>query len=799
MIARIATEMAADRLFDYRVPPELVPRIRLGQRVRVPFGSREVTGYVMELAETTQLPPPATARHDPETPEKPERPEKPEKPGTPEKPGNPETPETPERPVLHQLDLFGLSSSAAPETARLKSLRSIEDDVPFFSEALLRLARWMAEYFVSPVEKVLKCILPASVRNPAVHEKQQLYVEAVPEGKLKDEVKLTTRQQEILEGIRRVGGGWLSALPHEFNCSEQLLRTLEEKGAVKIEKVQRRRDPLARRKVLPTRPLPLMPEQEAALRQITAMLDTPAGRKPLLLFGVTGSGKTEVYLQAIAHVLERGEGAIVMVPEIALTPQTVQRFASRFGNRIAVLHSALGDGERFDEWHRIRTGEARVVVGPRSAVFAPVQRLGLIVVDEEHEPSYKQEDAPRYHGRDVAVMRAHLEGCSVVLGSATPSMESWRNVAIGKYAVAKLTERVQGRPMPSVRVVDMRLETARTGHAQIFSEELLEALKLRLERGEQSILFLNRRGYSTSLTCPRCGYTAECDQCSVSYTYHKADDCLRCHICGAWKRIPERCPECGDPAFRYAGFGTQRAESALSKCFPAARILRMDADVTTRKHSHDELLSIFRSGRADILIGTQMIAKGLDFPNVTLVGVLLADTSLSMPDFRASERSFQLLAQVSGRAGRAELPGEVIIQTYNPEHPAVSAAAGDDGFEPFASGELAERAKGGYPPYAHLTCVTLKGADEERLRQTSEAFEKTLRQCAEPYGDKVRISEALPAALAKAKGLFRYQILLFAPTTRAVTAVIRAAMGGGKTNPAANVSVEIDVDAITVG
>ena len=798
MIAKIATEMAADRLFDYNVPPELESRIRLGQRVRVPFGSREVTGYVMELATATELPPPSPKHRASLQVERQLDLFAPPAPS----PASPSpapsscasqfcaAPETAPSPAPQFC--------AAPETARLKSLRSIEDDVPFFSETLLRLSRWMAEYFYSPVEKVLKCILPASVRNPTVHEKQQLYVEAVAQEKITE--KLTARQTEILEGIRRVGGGWLSALPHEFSCSEQLLKTLAEKGAVTIEKVQRRRDPLARRKVLPTQPLPLMPEQAAALRQIVGMLDTPAERKPVLLFGVTGSGKTEIYLQAIAHVLERGEGAIVMVPEIALTPQTVQRFASRFGNRIAVLHSALGDGERFDEWHRIRTGEAQVVVGPRSAVFAPVQRLGLIVVDEEHEPSYKQEDAPRYHGRDVAVMRAHLEGCCVVLGSATPSMESWRNVAIGKYAVAKLTERVQGRPMPSVRVVDMRLETARTGHAQIFSEELLEALKLRLERGEQSILFLNRRGYSTSLTCPRCGYTAECDQCSVSYTYHKADDCLRCHICGAWKRIPQCCPECGDPAFRFAGFGTQRAESALSKCFPSARVLRMDADVTSRKHSHDELLSIFRSGRADILIGTQMIAKGLDFPNVTLVGVLLADTSLSMPDFRASERSYQLLAQVSGRAGRAELPGEVIIQTYNPEHPAVSAAAGDDGFEPFASSELAERAKGGYPPYAHLTCVTLKGADEERLQLASEAFEKALRECAAPYGDKVRISEALPAALAKAKGLFRYQILLFAPTTRAITAVIRAAMARrGTTRSAGGISIEIDIDALAVG
>jgi primosomal protein N' (replication factor Y) len=520
----------------------------------------------------------------------------------------------------------------------------------------------------------------------------------------------------------------------------------------------------------------------------------PAPPKPVLLFGVTGSGKTEVYLQAIAHALQRGQGAIVLVPEIALTPQTVQRFASRFGARIAVLHSALSDGERYDEWHRIRSGEAVVVVGPRSAVFAPVRNLGLIVVDEEHEPSYKQDEAPRYNARDVAVMRGWLERCAVVLGSATPAMESWLNVEKGKYVAAHLTRRVAGRPMPRVNIVDMRVETAKAGHVQIFSAVLLEAIKLRLERGEQSILFLNRRGYATSLVCPKCGAVAECPSCSVAYTYHQADTCLRCHICGGWRPVPETCPGCGDPAFKFTGFGTQRVEIALKRCFPQAQVLRMDADVTARKNSHDELLAVFKSGRADILIGTQMIAKGLDFPNVTLVGVLAADASLHMPDFRAAERTYQLLAQVSGRAGRAELPGEVYVQTFSPDHPAVRAAASDEGFAPFAAAELAERRSGGYPPYTHLVCVTCKGPDEAKVRFVVESVERGLRRAL--AGTNVLLSEACPAPLANAKAHYRYQLLLRAPTARAATRPLRALLA--KTRLAPDVALAIDVDALSL-
>ena len=746
MVARVATEISADRLFDYCVPDALQAHLRVGQRVRVPFGGREVEAYVIEILDDT------AHRSDPEP------------------------------------ELFAL-----PErTSRLKAVVSICSDTEYLSPGLITLARWVAEYYCAPFEQTLRCVLPAAVRNRDMRAKEQLYV--LPKGEPSE--SLTPRQTELLENLRRVGGGWLQAMLREFSCTTETLRKLEAKGAVTIEARQVRRDPLANRKILPTRPMPLMPEQAAALEQIVALISNDGIPPPLLLYGVTGSGKTEVYLQAIGHGLEQGRGAIVLVPEIALTPQTVQRFAARFGPRVAVLHSALSEGERFDEWHRIRNGEAQVVVGPRSAVFAPVRNLGVIIVDEEHEPSYKQDESPRYHARDVAVMRGHFERCAVVLGTATPSMETWLNVRKGKYRMAHLTARVANRPMPQVQVVDMRLDAARAGHTRMFSDELLDALRLRLERGEQSILFLNRRGYSNALVCQKCGGSVSCDTCSVTFTYHRADDCLRCHVCGGWRHVPDNCPACGDPAFKYRGFGTQRVEQTLHTCLPKARVLRMDADVTSRRHSHDEILGRFKSGHADILVGTQMIAKGLDFPNVTLVGVLSADMSLHIPDFRAGERTYQLLAQVSGRAGRDELPGEVFVQTFMPQHPAVEAASRGT-FDALAVQELTERQLGGYPPYTHLVCLGFKGESEEKVKYTAEAFVRELTaMVTSAQNPEYVVSEAYPAPLAKAKGLYRYQVILRAMTARLMTRPLRALLQRRLTPP--GVTLAIDVDAINL-
>jgi len=749
MIVRVATEVVLDKLYSYAVPTELVSKIKPGLRIKVPLGSRVVDAYIVEVLIG------GAADHS-------------------------------------ELPLFS-GKPAEPTKApqyKLRYIQSISDEVPYVSTNLLRLVQWISEYYCATFEHSLKCILPAAVRSKSMRAKEQLHVE--PQ---KGEFELTKRRLELLNEIRRVGGGWMHFLTREFSCAAQTIRNLEKNGAVKIEKRQIWRDPLANRKVLPTKPMELMPEQGTALQKIRELItESGNGRltAPMLLHGVTGSGKTEVYMQAIAQVLEQGRGAIVLVPEIALTPQTVQRFAARFGKRIAVLHSALSDGERFDEWHRIRSGRADVVIGPRSALFAPVGNPGLIVVDEEHEPSYKQDEMPRYHARDVAVMRGVMERCVVVLGTATPSMESWHNVHSGKYNYVALTKRVSDRPMPDVFIIDMRIETASAKHAQIFSAPLMEAIRIRLERGEQTILFLNRRGFSNSLQCPECGDVAECEDCNLPYTYHQADSCLRCHICGGWKHVPAKCPVCGEPVLKCAGFGTQRVEQALKKCFSQARVLRMDADVTKRKCSHDELLTKFRTKQADILIGTQMIAKGLDFPNVTLVGVLNADISLHMPDIRATERTWQLLAQVSGRAGRADLPGEVYIQTYSPEHASIRAAGGYESFESLAKRELDERRQGCYPPFTHMICLTFKGKAENKTELAARSYSEALRK----RTSTVIISEACPAPLAKARGYYRYQVLMRSVSTMKMVRMLRELMACQ--SPGDDVKINIDVDAVNM-
>ena len=723
MFVKVAIDLALDRLFTYEVPVELSGEIKVGQLLRVPFGRREARGFALEL-----------------------------------------------------------SNSPAPGF-KLKPIFGIADPAPFFSPVMLKLVRWISGYTCSPIELCLKAAVPAAVLKPNAKPKQMLFVDPVGAEKTKN-CTFTTYQRELLENIRRVGGGWVQQLCREFSTTPATLRAIAERGGVAIESRNQRRDPLAGRNVLPTRPLVLNAMQRAALDMIVRT------SSPVLLHGVTGSGKTEVYLQAIAHELSYGRGAIVLVPEISLTPQTVRRFAGRFGNKVAVLHSALSDGERYDEWHRIRTGEARVVVGPRSAVFAPVRDLGLIVVDEEHDTSYKQDETPRYNARDVAVMRSVYEKCKVVLGSATPSLESWHNVRSGKYALASMAERVAGHPMPMVHIVDMEAESATRDSAPIFSKCLLDAISERNRRGEQTILFLNRRGYSRVLECKTCGRVMECPNCSVAYTYHSADSCLRCHICGGWTMPPASCGDCGSRGFSYAGIGTQRAEQALAKCFPHARILRMDADSTSRKNSHDDILSRFRAREADILIGTQMIAKGLDFPNVTLVGVLNADASLNMPDFRAAERTFQLIAQVSGRAGRAEKPGEVFIQTFRPDDPVICLAA-DAKFGHFADAELAERKEAGLPPYVKFATALFRAKDTLIVQRWADLYSKSLAKY-----PGLSVSEAVPPALERAEGWFRYQVQIRASSAKQIADAWKW-IASARPVPK-DVRTALDIDAVNV-
>ena len=485
----------------------------------------------------------------------------------------------------------------------------------------------------------------------------------------------------------------------------------------------------------------------------------------------------------------------MLVPEIALTPQTVDRFRSRFADkpeRVAVLHSSLSDGERYDEWHRIRSGEAQIVVGARSALFAPVHNLGLIVVDEEHEPTYKQDEAPRYSARDTAVMRGRMEKCAVVLGSATPALESYSNAKSGKYRYIDMPIRVDDRRMPPMRIVDMRIAAQQEGKPVLFSRELVEAIHIRIARAEQTMIFLNRRGFSSSLICPECGYVAECEHCSVGMTYHKARARLVCHICGEEKAVPARCPKCKSDQFKYAGAGTEKIEEVMTKLFPKARIERMDSDTMRRKNAHRDVLAKFRTGKIDILIGTQMIAKGLDFPNVTLVGVVNPDHALHMADFRAGERVFQLLTQVAGRAGRGEAAGEVIVQTYTPHHPAIQAARRID-FEGFCEQELAFRKELAYPPYTHLTCITLRGKNETEVEAAAEKLFQALEKCA---ADGAVLSPAMPAPIARMRGEYRWQMLLRAARTKMMNDSIRAAFGTMKWPKAVKVTVDVDATSL---
>ena len=772
MLVRVAIDLALDRLFTYEVPEALQEKLAVGQLLSVPFGHREARGFAMAVAAASAA-------------------------------GG----------LTTQPSAGPLGAERPPAKLKLKPVTAIIDEVPFFSPALLALVKQVAAYTAAPLETVLRTALPAAVLKKNAKPRELLFVEPAPspsrpsrppsrpndgndrndvsdqcdlrqerrEGRERREAvggsPLTPRQSWLLSNIIRLGGGWLTQLCTELKTTPASLRQLAALGLVTIAPRAKRRSPLGNRKILPSKPLPLNDEQRKALEKIFA------SPKPTLLLGVTGSGKTEVYLQAIARELEAGRGAIVMVPEIALTPQTVQRFASRFGDRVAVLHSALSDGERYDEWHRIRSGEARVVVGPRSAVWAPVRNLGLIVVDEEHEHSYKQDETPRYHARDVAVLRGAIEGARVVLGSATPSLESWQNVRRGKYALATMKRRAGAGTLPNVQLVEMR-------DGSIFSPELLDAIRLRLDRHEQTILFLNRRGYSRQVVCEACGHVIECPDCGLPYTYHQADNCLRCHVCASWTAVPPACPACKARALSYRGVGTQRAEAALKKCFPHAKILRMDADSTSRKYSHDDILDAFRRQEADVLLGTQMIAKGLDFPNVTLVGVLNADSSINMPDFRAVERSFQLFAQVAGRAGRAALPGEVFIQSHEVENPVLAAVVRGD-FERFAADELKAREEGFFPPFCHLAMVNLKSKDLRLVGDWATMYAASLAKCA-----GLTVTDAMPSALEKAEGWYRWQVMVRA---KSAAAIVKAWRWLARVRPAPSaLRVSLDVDAYSL-
>lgn len=588
------------------------------------------------------------------------------------------------------------------------------------------------------------------------------FIQAAKEFEQLEEIRLGLRKgakkkEQLLYYLQRLGTEKITAVKEmkELGFSTALLNEAAKNGWLTFIEKEAYRDPFANQTFEKTTALSLNAEQQVAVETILQSVQEQQSQT-YLLEGITGSGKTEVYLQVIAEVLNQGKTAIMLVPEISLTPQMVQRFKSRFGGHVAVMHSGLSQGEKYDEWRKIERGEAEVVVGARSAIFAPIENIGVIIIDEEHEASYKQEETPRYHARDLAIWRSEYHHCPVVLGSATPSLESRARAQKNVYQRLRLTQRAnQAATLPTIDVVDMRQEVE-NGNVSSFSMSLQEKLQERLEKNEQSVLLLNRRGYSSFVMCRDCGYVLPCPNCDISLTLHMDSKTMKCHYCGHEERIPYRCPNCGQDKIRYYGTGTQKVEEELQTLLPDSRILRMDVDTTRRKGAHEKILRTFGEGQADILLGTQMIAKGLDFPNVTLVGVLNADTALNLPDFRSSERTFQLLTQVSGRAGRAEKPGEVIIQSFNPEHYAIQLAKAQD-YEDFYTKEMYIRHRGDYPPYYFTVQITASHPEENEAAKQMFQIATKLKQGLSP---QAILLGPTPNAIMRVNNRYFYQVII---------------------------------------
>jgi primosomal protein N' (replication factor Y) len=736
MNARVLIDGPSELVFDYAVPAGF--DVRAGCRVRVPLRRKSATGTVLAM-------------------------------------------------------------TSAPEQGdfALREIESLIDPEPLITPVLLRAGEWIADYYACGIETVIRSLLPESVRQEdnSPKTRRAAVLDAAPATEVMEKLARRAPRQHAILALLTHAPDMRLPVADLGEGSAAALKSMENAGLLRLVAEEVRRDPEAdaNEEVVESTPLALNEAQQLALEAIITRIGQPAP-KPVLLLGVTGSGKTEVYLQAARHALDMGKTVLVLVPEISLTPQTVRRFKARFAamkDQVAVLHSHLSQGERFDEWHRIRKGLARIVIGARSAVFAPLPELGLVIVDEEHENTYKQESVPRYHGRDVGVLRAAFEGCAIVLGSATPSLESWHNSQTGKYDLLRLDQRADGQKMPLVRVVDMRQEAAKhKGGPAVLSEKLRVALERRLETGEQSILFLNRRGFARSLQCPQCGHVCQCPHCSVALTYHRTDERLVCHVCGHQSIVPRKCPECKDPAIVLQGYGTQKVEEIMAKVLPAAKIARIDADAMRRKHALRDTLAAFKSRKIDILIGTQMIAKGLHFPNVTLVGILNADLSLHVPDFRAGERTFQLITQVAGRAGRGDLEGEVIVQTFTPHSPSIQYARRHD-FDGYAEQEMEFRRQFAFPPYGHCAVLTARSNHERRAEFTLQTLHLRL---AENLPDGILLGEVLPSPLVKAHGQFRFQITLRSQKARPLTRHVQAVLS--RTSLPEDVTVVFDMDAL---
>ena len=762
MIAKVIVDIpskSVDFTFDYVIPKRLAAFVQVGVRVVVPFGPRTVQGYVMDIQSH------------------------------------------PDQDI---------------DETNLKEIKEVQDIQPELTSELIQLSAWMSNYHVTKRISVLEAMLPSaikakyqkafelvkeqevaeSLRVKFNKEGHYLYKDAQKNNDLAELVQLlnngdirevtllsqklkkkTQRAVKIIQGYHPdevlaklekyikqydLYAYLLDEQQHivflkeinDMGFSNSSLDALIKKGYVEKYDAEIDRDPFADRVFEQEVKQKLTIEQQHAFDTVKTTLDGDEART-FLLHGVTGSGKTEIYLQTIEAVLNKGKQAMMLVPEIALTPQMVLRFKRRFGDDVAVLHSGLSTGEKYDEWQKIRDGRARVSVGARSSIFAPFKELGLIIIDEEHESTYKQEDYPRYHAREIAQWRSQYHNCPIILGSATPCLESFARAEKGVYTLLSLPHRVNQQALPNIDIIDMREELSR-GNRSMFSNDLRDAMNARLKKKEQIVLFLNRRGYASFMLCRDCGHVPQCPNCDISLTYHKTTDQLKCHYCGYEETPSNQCPNCESEHIRQMGTGTQRVEELLQQEFPDARIIRRDVDTTSRKGAHEKLLSDFEQGKGDILLATQMIAKGLDYPNITLVGVLNADTMLNLPDFRASERTYQILTQVAGRAGRHEKEGQVIIQTYNPEHYAIQDVK-QNNYLTFYQREMTYRKLGKYPPYYFLINFTISHKEMKKVMEASKHIHHILLQ---HLTSKSYVLGPSPAALSRINNEYRFQILV---------------------------------------
>lgn len=797
-IAKVVVDvpvMQTNQPYDYAIPPNLQNRLQIGMRVEVPFGPRHIQGFIVDIVDEpdfvgelkeivcpldlepvltqellelgeamadqvyayrihcyqTMLPPVLKAKYEKE---------------------------------------FYLTSESDEEEIFpvFQGKGIISWDKAIEKDALPLLLEWKKQgmvdirYLVKNKAKVKKVTVYQLNRD-----RKQLFET------LNQLSKQAKSQRALLEVLAEIEPGarlTKQQFRDQFDVMPRTLQIGVEKGWLKTENQEVYRDPLKNQYFPKTESKILNEGQEVAFQAIKQTIDSNE-HEVFLLKGVTGSGKTEVYLQLIGEVLKKDQTALMLVPEIALTPQMVRQFKGRFGGQVAVMHSRLSAGEKYDEWRKIKRGEARVVVGARSSIFSPVENLGIIIIDEEHETTYKQEENPKYHARNVAVYRAKYNNCPVVLGSATPSLESRARAQKNVYHLLELKERANQQALPDVQIIDMREEFQNNNRGN-FSRKLQDKIANRIEKKEQTVLLLNRRGFSSFIMCRDCGYVHECPNCDISMTFHMDTKGMKCHYCGHEERVPHKCPKCQGNQFRYYGTGTQKVEIELQELFPEARIIRMDVDTTRKKGDHERLLAAFGRGEADILLGTQMIAKGLDFPNITLVGVINADTSLSLPDFRSSEKTFQLLTQVSGRAGRSDLAGEVVVQSYNPDHYAIRYAQNHN-YDGFYRQEMALRHQGGYPPYFFTTQITVSDLEEKKAQVKIYEINAKLRQA---LGPQTIILGPSKSSIARMNNRYYFQLLIKYKNEPDLHPVLKEILDQSQKDNAKGLYISIDTEPV---